>query len=126
MKKGRGWNSRVLMTIAGAVLLATFLSACEPRSFPVDVPTMTKPPPTLAIFAPAAPEPMPISCEPPPPSPDNARMQCVAYARAVTGLDLKSDAWRWWKAASGHYQRGPEPAAYSVLVLSQGNRLSRG
>lgn len=103
------------MTFAGVALLGTFLAACEPRPAPV------------AVSSPPVTAPLPASSyQPPAPPPDSARMQCVAYARAVTGLDLRGDAWRWWEAAGGRYGRGPQPSAYSVLVLAQGVRLSRG
>jgi CHAP domain len=109
------------MTLTGMALLGTFLAACEPRSFPVAISTMSKPAPAPAIVAST-----PARFQPPAPPPDGARMQCVTYARAVTGLDLKGDAWRWWNAADGRYGRGPEPSVYSVLVLSQGVRLRHG
>ena len=53
-------------------------------------------------------------------------LQCVPYARDLSGLEIRGDAWTWWLAAEGRYQRGPTPRAGSVLVLKRTNRLSRG
>lgn len=117
MTRARDPRGMVLMTFTGVMLLGSFLAACEPKPAPVTVSTT----PTPTISAPVS-----AHFQPPAPPPDSARMQCVTYARAVTGLDLKGDAWSWWEAAGGRYGRGAEPSVYSVLVLSQGVRLSRG
>ncbi|MEX2648160.1 MAG: CHAP domain-containing protein [Alphaproteobacteria bacterium] len=53
-------------------------------------------------------------------------LECVPYARAVSGIELSGDAWSWWRAAEGRYQRGTEPALGAVLVFSRTNRLPRG
>ncbi len=53
-------------------------------------------------------------------------MQCVPYARQLTGLEIRGDAWTWWPAAEGRYLRGPMPQAGSVLVLKKTDRLRRG
>lgn len=119
MTRPRGTRGTVLMTFTGVMLLGSFLAACEPRPAPVTVSATPAPAPIVAA-------PSLVTFQPPAPPPDSARMQCVGYARAVTGLDLKGDAWRWWEAAGGRYGRGASPAVYSVLVLSQGMRLSRG
>jgi CHAP domain len=53
-------------------------------------------------------------------------LQCVPYARALSGLEIRGDAWTWWPAAEGHYLRGLTPQVGSVLVLKKTERLSRG
>ncbi len=53
-------------------------------------------------------------------------LQCVPYARQVSGIELRGDAWTWWEAAAGQYFRGPVPAIGSVLVLSSTNRNPHG
>ena len=53
-------------------------------------------------------------------------LQCVPYARQLSGLEIRGDAWTWWRAAEGRYQRGPTPRAGAVLVLKRTNRLKRG
>lgn len=51
-----------------------------------------------------------------------AWLQCVPYARRVSGVDLKGDAYRWWYEADGRYERGQEPEPGAVLSF----RRSRG
>ena len=49
-------------------------------------------------------------------------IQCVPFAREMSGIDLQGDAWKWWTAAAGRYDRGRTPQADAVLVFSrQGN-----
>jgi surface antigen len=42
-------------------------------------------------------------------------LQCVPFARAVSGIELKGNAANWWAAADGVYQRGAQPESGSVL-----------
>lgn len=51
-----------------------------------------------------------------------APLQCVPYARASTGIDLRGDAWTWWKAAKDRYRRGNRPQVGSVLVVRRKGR----
>jgi hypothetical protein len=53
-------------------------------------------------------------------------LQCVPYARQLTGLQIRGDAWTWWPAAEDHYRRGSTPEVGSVLVLRKTDRLRRG
>ncbi|MGH6960663.1 MAG: CHAP domain-containing protein, partial [Dongiaceae bacterium] len=53
-------------------------------------------------------------------------MQCVPYARQVSGIDIRGDAWTWWDSADGQYRRGKAPKAGAVLVFHRTNRLPRG
>ena len=55
-----------------------------------------------------------------------AALQCVTYAREVTGLNLKGDAWKWWEAADGLYDRGKTPREGSVLVFKRQGSMSHG
>lgn len=55
-----------------------------------------------------------------------ATMQCVPYARLVSGINLRGDAYSWWHSAEGIYQRGAAPAPGAVLVLAQTERLRSG
>lgn len=45
------------------------------------------------------------------------RLQCVPFARAVSGIKLFGDAWRWWSEAAGRYARGQTPQPGSVLAF---------
>ena len=53
-------------------------------------------------------------------------VQCVPYARQVSGIDMTGDAWSWWQSAKGKYERGHTPRFMSVLVLSRTQRLKLG
>jgi hypothetical protein len=53
-------------------------------------------------------------------------ISCVPYARAISGIALRGDAWTWWSSAQGRYARGQEPREGAVLVLARTNRLSHG
>jgi surface antigen len=54
-------------------------------------------------------------------------LQCVQYAREVTQVPLKGDAWTWWNKAPGvRLPRGQDPEAGGILVFSKTKRLPRG
>lgn len=55
-----------------------------------------------------------------------APLQCVPYARRVSGIGLRGDAWTWWDRAAGHYERGRTPRVGAVLAFSKTARLRRG
>lgn len=54
------------------------------------------------------------------------KISCVPYARTVSGIELKGDAWRWWDAAKNVYQRGTMPQVGSVIVMKKSKSLNRG
>ncbi|GAB4355577.1 MAG: hypothetical protein Kow00114_05980 [Kiloniellaceae bacterium] len=53
-------------------------------------------------------------------------LQCVPYARELSGIALRGDAWTWWKKADGLYEKGKTPRPGAVLVLSKTRRLTLG
>ena len=53
-------------------------------------------------------------------------MNCVAYARQVTGMNLSGDAWHWWDSASGVYARGHQPVPGAVMVFARTRQMSHG
>ena len=53
-------------------------------------------------------------------------ISCVPYARARSGIHLQGDAWTWWDAAAGRYERGRAPQPGSVLVLARTGRMREG
>ncbi|MDO9502321.1 CHAP domain-containing protein [Falsiroseomonas sp.] len=53
-------------------------------------------------------------------------ISCVPYARARSGIGLSGDAWQWWDAAAGRYDRGAAPRAGSVLVIGRTPRMQAG
>lgn len=54
------------------------------------------------------------------------KWQCVPYARLNSDISLRGDAWRWWQAAQGIYDRGQIPQVGSVLVFKQSGKMKRG
>ncbi len=46
---------------------------------------------------------------------DTGGLQCVPFARAASGIELKGNAVNWWDAAAGVYARGNDPEVGSVL-----------
>ncbi len=55
-----------------------------------------------------------------------APLQCVPYARRLTQVALRGDAWTWWEAAEGRYTRSRNPLAGAILVLARSQRLRLG
>ncbi len=45
----------------------------------------------------------------------NEGLQCVPYARAVSGIQIRGDAHTWWDQADGRYDRGTKPKVGAVL-----------
>lgn len=45
----------------------------------------------------------------------NEGLQCVPYARAITGVEIYGDAHTWWGKAKGRYERGQQPRIGAVL-----------
>jgi surface antigen len=55
-----------------------------------------------------------------------APLDCVPFARALSGINLRGDASDWWWRADGHYSRGRVPDVGSVMVFAPTPGLSRG
>jgi surface antigen len=55
-----------------------------------------------------------------------ASLECVPFARALSGISLRGDAADWWWRASGRYGRGMRPETGSVMVFAQTSRLPQG
>ncbi len=49
----------------------------------------------------------------------NAPLQCVPYARDLSNIQIRGNAWTWWDQAEGRYPRSTHPRAGSVLVLKR-------
>ena len=47
----------------------------------------------------------------------NEGLQCVPYARALTGVEIRGDAHTWWGQAEGRYQRGTAPKVGAVMAF---------
>lgn len=50
-------------------------------------------------------------------APAAAVLQCVPYARAQSGIEIRGNAGTWWDQAEGRYARGAEPRVGAVMVL---------
>lgn len=58
--------------------------------------------------------------------PTDAFLQCVPYARAVSGIEIYGDAWTWWSKAQNQFKRGHVPVVGSVLAFKKTKRLRYG
>lgn len=45
----------------------------------------------------------------------NEGLQCVPYARALTGVEIRGDAHTWWGQAKGRYARGSRPKVGAIM-----------
>lgn len=53
-------------------------------------------------------------------------LQCVAYARSVSGIDLHGNARTWWQQADGIYGRGQQPRVGAVLAFRASGAMPQG
>jgi surface antigen len=59
-------------------------------------------------------------------SPSAKALQCVPFAREQSGIGLRGDAWTWWTAAAGQYDRGQAPRQGAVVVFKKHGKMSHG
>jgi len=53
-------------------------------------------------------------------------LQCVPYARQVSGIQLYGDAHYWWGMAAGQYRRGHRPKEGAVLAFRSTGAMPGG
>lgn len=53
-------------------------------------------------------------------------LQCVTYARAVSGIELRGNAKTWWDKAAGVYERGSAPQVGAVMAMPGISRMPLG
>jgi len=53
-------------------------------------------------------------------------LDCVPFARALSGVRLRGAAADWWQQAGGRYARSNAPSIGSVLVFERTGRLPSG
>lgn len=53
-------------------------------------------------------------------------VQCVPYARGLSGIEIYGDAHTWWDKAQPRYTRGYMPQPGSVLVLARTEKMRHG
>ena len=44
-------------------------------------------------------------------------LQCVPFARAITGISIFGDAHTWWGQAAGRYHRGQRPRPGAIMAM---------
>ena len=53
-------------------------------------------------------------------------LQCVTFARQLTGMQIFGDAWTWWEKATGKYDEGHAPKPGAVLVFRPQGKMRLG
>lgn len=53
-------------------------------------------------------------------------LQCVPYAREVSGIDIRGNAYTWWEQAAGRYARGHAPRVGAVLAFASTAKMRNG
>lgn len=130
---------RVTLGILG---LVTLVAACGGASPPIRDPGLSPsgrpwPSPYAGTAQPGAPpawgpavSPAAATGEPAAANPrivsQSKRLQCVPYARELSGIQIRGDAWTWWNQAAGRYERSPRPAVGAVVVFKQTSRNRYG
>lgn len=56
----------------------------------------------------------------------NEGLQCVPYARALTGVEIRGDAHTWWARAEGRYERGTRPRVGAVMAFTPHGNMRLG
>lgn len=53
-------------------------------------------------------------------------LQCVPYAREVSGIQIRGDAYTWWGQAEGRYARGYQPRVGAVMAFRPHGKMELG
>jgi surface antigen len=53
-------------------------------------------------------------------------LQCVPFARMISGIQIFGDAWTWWQQAAGKYAQGFSPKSGAVLVFKPNGVMTKG
>lgn len=53
-------------------------------------------------------------------------LECVPYARQVSGIRIFGDAHTWWDQAAGRYQRGSKPRVGAVMAFQPHGNMQLG
>lgn len=75
--------------------------------------------PVLALVAALIVAPCPAAAQ-------DAMLQCVPYARQVSGIQIYGDAHSWWQQADGRYDRGKRPAPGAVMAFKPHRSMQLG
>lgn len=110
------------MRLVGIVGLCLLLSACFSTGNTATRPSGPMPSDTVQTLSVSVPV-SPLNSF----APTNKFLQCVPYAREVSGIEIYGDAWTWWgQAGKQHFKRGNQPQVGSVLALRKTSRLKLG
>lgn len=114
----------MVRNLAAAAFAALAFAACAPIEYASTGPTTPRAPPPSTV----RPQPLPTFDPNGPPQivHDGPRLQCVPFARGLSGIQIFGDAHTWWAQAEGRYPRSSRPAAGAVLVLRGYNTTNRG
>ncbi len=53
-------------------------------------------------------------------------LQCVPFAREVSGVEIYGNAKTWWGQAAGRYERGQEPKIGAVMAMPAHGKMRLG
>lgn len=53
-------------------------------------------------------------------------LQCVPYARQLSGIQIYGDAHTWWEQAAGRYHRGSSPRVGAVMAFRPHGNMELG
>lgn len=53
-------------------------------------------------------------------------LQCAPYARKITGVQLRGQAYSWWSQSQGQYPHTKKPKSGAILVFRKTSRLPYG
>lgn len=53
-------------------------------------------------------------------------LQCVPFAREVSGIEIRGNAYTWWDQAAGRYARGHTPKVGAVLAFASIAKMRNG
>lgn len=59
-------------------------------------------------------------------APQKPYLQCVPYARRVSGIPIYGDAHTWWKQAEGRFERGTRPKVGAVMSFRPHGSMKLG
>lgn len=82
--------------------------------------------PSLAAARPVAPDPALVTGDEGAEDGGLPYIQCVPYARQVSGIRLYGDAHTWWEQAAGRYARGNRPKVGAVMAFRPHGAMQLG